>query len=164
MLLLFSCAQQNNETKRGGVLIKIPRRGQRRDTGRRTGRGSVGQKNRNSFRFCRSVKVRRRNGWGPAGSFDIEFSFKTSGPLGDFFPGSESVFDITGTGLVADDFRSASTGSDSQIAAFHLNTTGNGQSGKYGATIVTNPEPATFAVWSFLTITGACWWRRRRAT
>ena len=70
------------------------------------------------------------NGWGPAGSFDIEFSFKTSGPLGDFFPSSESVFDITGTGLVADDFRSASTGSDSQIAAFHLNTTGNGQSGK----------------------------------
>jgi hypothetical protein len=116
-----------------------------------------------------------QNGWGSAKRFDIKFSFDTGGGgLGDFFPGSMSEYDIMGAGLDSTDFLFTSTGSTTTTlyyAAFHLNVTGNGQSGKYSApgfTIVgsgtrsqVTPEPLSFFVWTLL-IGGVAITRTRR--
>ncbi len=87
---------------------------------------------------------------GGAGSFDVKIEYGVSGPTGDFFSGSSSVFDFTGVGLTENAFNFLSTGAGGSPnplhAAFHLNLTGNGNSGHYGST---SPVPIPAAVWLF---------------
>jgi hypothetical protein len=106
--------------------------------------------------------------WGPAGAFDVNFSFNVGGATGDFFAGQKSVYNIMGTGLATNDFLFSSTGSSAFYAAFKLNVTGNGQSGKYGGTLVPSviPEGASVVTWLGLaacaTVLSSC--RRGSAT
>lgn len=80
-----------------------------------------------------------------AGIFDINFEYKTSGALGDLYYNKTSVYDITGTGLVENDFNALST--KDYAAIMHVNITGNGESGHYVAHVaqlpVDVPEPAS---------------------
>jgi hypothetical protein len=103
--------------------------------------------------------------WGPAGAFDVNFSFNVGGPTGDFFAGQKSVYDIMGAGLDTNDFLFNSTGSSAFYAAFKLNITGNGQSGKYGGTLVPSsviPEGASVVTWLGLAACATVLSSRRR--
>lgn len=72
-----------------------------------------------------------------AGIFDLNFEYKTSGALGVFYYNKTSVYDITGAGLVENDFNALST--KDYAAIMHVNITGNGESGHYVST--QNPVP-----------------------
>ena len=109
--------------------------------------------NQLSFTWVSGVKVNRNNGItaggnvGNMGVFDIDFQYKTSGKLGAFYYGEKSVYEISSTTanlLTLNNFDAVS--SDGFAAAFHLNNTGNGNSGHYTTTSTSAapvPEPAT---------------------
>jgi|GEM_PF-5678844 len=78
------------------------------------------------------------NVFGAVGIFDINFEYKTSGPLGSLFYNKTSVYDISGTGLLENDFNALSSGGYN--AVMHVNITGNGESGHYVSPV---PEPAS---------------------
>ncbi|MHB0956756.1 MAG: PEP-CTERM sorting domain-containing protein [Pirellulaceae bacterium] len=97
-------------------------------------------------------------GWGPAGMFDIGFTFQP----GSFDPLDKSIYIITGNGLDTDSFHYTSSGDNPQLAVFHLNITGTGfESGMYGTTSV--PEPTTLIMWlAFGSIGSILAWRKCR--
>ncbi len=78
---------------------------------------------------------------GNMGIFDFDTEFSTSGSLGSFHYGMTSIYDITGNNLTEDAFESLST--KNFAAAFHLNITGNGESGHYTTATAPVPEPTT---------------------
>jgi hypothetical protein len=72
-----------------------------------------------------------------AGTFDIDFKYKTSKDLGQLYYDQTSVYDITGPGLLETDF--AALSSEGYGPVMHVNVTGNKESGHYTAV----PEPTT---------------------
>ena len=83
---------------------------------------------------------------GSLGSFGLDFGYRVSGSLGDFYYGTKSVYDISSTTanlLTVNNFNAVN--SDGFAAAFHLNVTGNGNSGAYTTApdAAPVPEPAT---------------------
>ncbi len=76
------------------------------------------------------------------GRFDVQFEYPNSGgSLGAFHYGDTSVYNITGLGLLEENF--AATTTLGIAAAFHMGTTGNGESGHYTNGVAPVPEPAT---------------------
>ena len=76
---------------------------------------------------------------GNMGLFHINFEYLTRGALGAFHYGQTSVYNISGTGLLEEAFNTPNA--DGFVAAFHMNITGNGNSGHYAYGADTPPAP-----------------------
>ena len=103
-------------------------------------------------------------GFGPAGRFDVLFTYPILRRQGQFRSGQASVYELTGDGLDSQDFLTLSTGNEPAYGAFHaLNSGICGGTGTYAATHLA-PEPTSIAIWSLLGLAALspCWRRRRR--
>ena len=97
-----------------------------------------------SYSGVETEKIVEAGNVGNMGSFDINFDYVTSGPLGVFKYGMQSSYDITADGLTENSF--SALNSEGFAGAFHLGVTGNGESGYSdgGAPVPASPSMLLF--------------------
>ena len=79
----------------------------------------------------------------PLNGFDIEFDYAPP-TAPSFFVGLKSTYDISAAGLVANSFDFQNFANEFK-AYTHINAVDNGNSGKFGDSVV--PEPTALTVW-----------------